>query len=351
MKKVLFVGGGSIGHIAPAVAVASALKEERNNIEMHFVCSTKEDDSVFLVNEGFENVTQLDAPRTSLTFPWRFWRSYVQSKKILKRIQPSVVFSKGGYVSVPICLAAKRMNIPIILHDSDVVNGYANRLVARWAAHICTGFPSKPATSNQQPATFVGNPIRTTIAQGSADEGFRIAHLEGRSKPVLLIIGGSQGAQSLNEFVVNHIDELLNTFDVIHITGSGKKGVTKDRDGYWQTDLVGPELSHLYAATDIAVSRAGANTIAELAANEIPTILIPLRGAAHDHQQKNAEVIEQAGGCVIVQQKNMEKNLITTLKQLNDNSDRRKALKQALGKMHKPDAARQIAQILSKYLA
>lgn len=336
MPLIAFAGGGSAGHIAPSVSVAKAITQERPDIDIHFVCSTKPSDREFIEKSGF-NCSEIEAPRLSLTFPFKFYKAVKASKKILKELNPDVLFSKGGYVSVPVAFAAKRMKIPIVMHESDAVSGRANRVVSKWANTVCHGI-------RQDEGVFTGNPIRPEVIQGKAEEGYRIAGLEGRSKPVIFIMGGSQGAEALNTFVNNHVTELLNVADVIHLTGKGKSGAG-EHEGYYSSEFANEEYPHFFAASDVAVSRAGANSITELAANSIPTILIPLRGVGHDHQQKNAELASQTDGFTIVQQSEMSQKLIPTIiNMLNNNYSL------PTTHLYKTDAARQIAKIILGYL-
>ena len=386
MSKVIFVGGGSIGHIAPAVAVARALIGIKKEAEAVFVCSSRKDDSAFLEMEGF-NFRQIEAPRIGLGFPLKFLRAYKTAKKILAEEKPDVIFSKGGYVSVPVCLAAKRMNIPIILHESDAVMGRANRIISKWASRVCLGFPIKRETRNQpsfvsgelrpageQRTTLTGTPLRPQITQGSSEEGKRIAGFSNSNKPVLLVIGGSQGSRALNEFVIKNIDKLVEKYNVIHITGYGKVGCgnsEKSKPGapvlgcgrYFQTEFAGDELAHFYAAADIAISRAGANTIAELAANNIPAILVPLRGIAHNHQIANARVASALGNFEIVNQDKINKELVEKLKSIqtkNQTSNEQPAFvrqrrttagRRATSNLFSPAPALQIAKIICDCLA
>jgi len=339
------------------ISVAHALKEIEPNVDIQFVCDTREEDLAFLKKEGW-SAQVITAPRLSPSFLWKFPRAYHQAKRILSVFKPDVICSKGGYVSVPLCCAAQRKKIPIVLHESDAVSGRANRIVARWASQICTGFPlpacpelCRRATRYPLPATFTGNPIRPSVLKGNPEEGFRIAGLEGRSKPILLVYGGSQGAIALNEYVRKHREELLETFDIIHLTGRGKRGLEGRHEGYWSKEFAHEELPHLYAATDIAVSRAGMSNVTELAANDIPIVLIPLRGAGHDHQEVNARTIEKKGGCIVVEQKEMELKLIPALKRLNDHPEERRGLAENARHFIVPDAALQIAKIIFKCLA
>ncbi|MBU0458399.1 UDP-N-acetylglucosamine--N-acetylmuramyl-(pentapeptide) pyrophosphoryl-undecaprenol N-acetylglucosamine transferase [Patescibacteria group bacterium] len=356
MSSVIFTGGGSIGHIAPSVAVANELKSEHPDVEVRFICSTKEDDASFLKEEGFE-YSQIDAPRLSLSFPWKFYKAYKESKKILNELKPRVIFSKGGYVSVPVCLAAKRMKIPIVLHESDAVMGRANRLIAGWAEDVCLGLPpsvesrkskvESPSTLDIRPSTFTGNPIRRDINQGSIAEAQRITGFIGESKHVLLVMGGSQGSQDLNKFVIDHIDELLKTFNIIHITGHNKKGAS-NRKGYYSIGFAGDELKDLYAITNVAISRAGANAITELAANNIPTVLVPLEGVAHNHQVANAKAVE-SDAFKVVMQKNINEELIQVTKKLLVKS-RMSNVECRLSNVECRSTI-QISQIIAKYLA
>ncbi|PIR48973.1 hypothetical protein COU80_00995 [Candidatus Peregrinibacteria bacterium CG10_big_fil_rev_8_21_14_0_10_55_24] len=348
MARILFVGGGSIGHIAPSVAVAHALKRIAPDTRVLFVCGPREEEKQFLSAEGWEPHI-LHAPRFSCSFPLRFPRVYLQAHRLLKELKPDGIFSKGGYISVPLCLAAHRRRIPIVLHESDVVNGYANRLVARWAHHVCLGFPM--ATRGDARRTFTGNPLRPAVTQGSTEEGLRLAKFTNRSRPVLLVMGGSQGSLALNRYVAEHAAELLSVFDILHVTGQGKTGIEPKPDGYWPTPFAQKEMPHLYATADIALSRAGMNTITELAANKIPTVLMPLRGVAHDHQEKNARAIETMGGCIVVEESDADAQLFSILTHLWDNLPRRRALIESSRHLWVPDAAVQIAHIIMESLA
>jgi len=354
MPTIAFAGGGSAGHIAPSIAVAQDIKNNRP-VQVHFICSTRPEDKAFIEKEGF-TCSCIHAPRLSLSFLWKFFGAVKSSKKILKEINPDVLFAKGGYVSVPVTYAAHRMKIPIVLHESDAIGGRANRVVRRWADCVCLGMAIGPKVEGQKSkvrslstfdfrhSTYTGNPIRPEVIRGRADEGFRIAGLEGRNKPVLLITGGSQGAEALNVFVNKHIDQLLEVADVIHITGKNKSGAG-EHEGYFSIEFANEELPHFYKATDLCISRAGANSIVELSANSIPTILIPLRGVGHDHQQKNAELASQSDGFTIVQQSEMNKKLLPTINNILTKSQKPKA-----NNIYVPDAARQIAKIILGYL-
>jgi UDP-N-acetylglucosamine--N-acetylmuramyl-(pentapeptide) pyrophosphoryl-undecaprenol N-acetylglucosamine transferase len=274
-------------------------------------------------------------------------RAVRRAGEILRTVRPDIVFSKGGYVSVPVCLAARRRRIPIVLHESDAVSGYANRFVGLWADRVCLGFPSE---STKDPrCTITGNPVRAAMTQGSREEGLRLTGFSGE-RPVLLVLGGSQGAHALNEAIAEHFHALAAQWDVIHITGRGKSRAGLEGPHSWNREFVMGELPHLYAIADLALSRAGAGVVAELAANGIPAILVPLRGVGHDHQQRNALAAAATGGCRVLQQEDLPRELPALLRSLAGDAGARKRMGAAIRKLHHPDASRQIVKIIAGLL-
>lgn len=332
--RILMVGGTSAGHLAPLVAVAEALEQLEPGIELSFVCSDKPSDKEFLAQEQ-RTCTTLPLPRPNLSLPFTFTNAFALSLRILKKEQPHVVFSKGSAVSVPLCLAARLKGIPIILHESDGVMGRANQLVSYIALQTLSG-------------PVIGNPLRTRITQGSKEEGFRVTGFTG-SKPVLLVMGGSQGARAINECIVTNLDSLLQRFDIIHLTGAGKSTATK-RPGYYTTEFGSDVLPHLYAITTLAVSRAGGGSIAELTACTIPSILVPIKGLAGDHQVKNAEAAEKTGACIVVAQERLT-DLPPLLESLRNDAGRLQTMRDACRYAAKPEAARLIAETIVQSVA
>ena len=340
MTNILFVGGGSVGHIAPAVAVWQECNTLIPDAKAHFVCSPRRDDAQFLEDNQL-SYSVLKAPRTSVLFPFAFLIAVMHAKKILDIQKPDIIFSKGSYVSLPLCFAAKKKRIPIVMHESDSVSGHANRIVARWAMQICTGFPSRH--------NHTGNPLRTGVTDGSKEEGLRITGFDG-TKPVLLVMGGSQGAKAINEIVFEQLDDLLLRCDIIHVTGRGKYNAQlPNTNHYYQTEFVNEELAHFYAATDLAISRAGAGSLAELSANAIASIVIPLRGVGHDHQYNNAKIAAQYG-CTHLEQSDLSKKLLPTVHALIADAKLRGEMGQKFATLNKSDAALQIAKIIAQTL-
>lgn len=296
---ILMVGGGSAGHVAPMVAVAEAVRDLEPGARVTFVCSDRASDGAFLAMEH-ETYRTLPLPRRSFASPMRLLRGFVESARILKRDAPDVVFSKGGAVSVPMCLAARLRGIPIVVHESDAVMGAANRVVSSFATTVLRGIE-------------IGNPIRTRIMKGKKEEGLRITGLSG-TRPILLVMGGSQGALTINQTVARRLDELLAVVDVIHLTGEGKS-VAERRAGYFATEFGSDALPHFYACADLALSRAGASSIAELEACGIASILVPLEGLAGNHQVKNAEAAA-ARGAIHLPQERLDAELVSLVRSL-----------------------------------
>ena len=299
--RILFAGGGSIGHIAPALAVWEALRERRPEACAHFVCAANGTDGDFLAENGCA-FTAITTPRIGLRLPLQIFTAYRQAARTIDAFNPDIVFSKGGAISVPVCFAAHRKNIPIVLHESDAVSGRANRLVARWAQRVCTE---------------CGNPVRRAVTHGSREKGLALTGFSG-NRPILLVMGGSQGAQTLNGIVLDKLNELTTICDIIHITGKGKSPgpSISQNPSYWSAPFVIAELPHLYAIASAALSRAGAGAIAELEANGIPAVLVPLRGVGHDHQYTNAVVASRKPLFMHLEQETLREQLFPAVRQL-----------------------------------
>lgn len=354
MSRVLACGSGSIGHLAPLVAVCRALCAASPQTTLLIACGTRPKESGYLREENLPYIT-LPVPQRSWAFLQTFFRSYRAASHLLQAFQPDIILSRGGAVSLPLCLAAARRRLPIILHESDRVMGLATRGTAWWARSITTGFPKENYPHIfRSSLTATGNPLRPEITKGSREEGLRITKLSGK-RPILLVIGGSQGAQAINEIVMKLLPTLTHWCDVVHIAGPGKlKPNTynlKPTYGYWSTEFAHDELPHLYAIATIALSRAGATFLSELAANGIPSIMVPLRGLAQDHQWYNAKFFADHHACVLLEQECLTEQLIPTIQNILDHHSMYEQMRKNLLTLHHPDAARHIAEIVLKNIA
>jgi len=276
------------------------------------------------------------------------WRNFVdpflviagffQSLWILIRFWPHAVFTKGGFVSVPVAVAAFILRRPIVMHESDSVMGLSNKIVAKLARTVCIGFPG--AGFNNHKTVFTGNPVRQSVRGGNRDAGYRLTGFR-PERPVVLIWGGSQGAQQINDMVVESFHHLKHDFQVLHVTGHGKQTTISD-SAYRQFEYIGDELKHIYAITDVVVSRAGANSLYELAFMGMPNILIPLKSAANNHQTKNAEYFEGKGASVVLRDQPLHEVLIA----LWNSEQQREMMKRALSEVSKTNAAERIAELI-----
>ena len=327
MTKVLLVGGTSAGHLAPMVAVAEALEALEPGVTLSFACSDKPSDAAFLAMEN-RSCFPLPLPRRNLAMPFTFAKAFARSLAILLHEKPDVVFSKGSAVSVPLCYAARLKGIPVVLHESDSVMGRANGMIARVATATLLG-------------TEIGNPIRRRITEGRREEGLRITGFAG-TKPVLLVMGGSQGARAINDCITANLDGILRNFDVIHLTGAGKNSVA-NKPGYHATEFGSDVLPHLYAITTLAVCRAGAGSFAELTACGIPAVLVPIKGLAHDHQVKNAAAYEATGAVTVLQQARLAE-LPALIASLAADEVRIQTMRDRARYAARPEAARLIAE-------
>lgn len=349
MSTILLSGGGSAGHLTPAIAIAEALKKKDPAVKTVFVCADREDETSLLKAAGFtyHTVRAGKFPRgfsvRMLTFPVLGIVALIESVLLLRSVRPDIVFSKGGYVSVPVCLAAFIMRIPVVLHASDSVPSLSDRCIGSIAIRICTGFPVDSWPQKLREKIIVtGNPVREMIMTGSRAAAQRITTFSGR-RPVLMVIGGSQGSRTINRVVEAAFDELLEVADVIHLTGA-KKEIQKSHARYWSRPYVTEELPHLYAIADVVVTRAGAGVLAELAALKKPCVVVPLEGVAHDHQVYNADVLAAMGAAEVVREARID-TLLATVRLLLASKERQSKISAALHTLFPLDAAQTIAQV------
>ncbi|MBE1554747.1 undecaprenyldiphospho-muramoylpentapeptide beta-N-acetylglucosaminyltransferase [Sporosarcina limicola] len=287
MKRpiVLLTGGGTAGHVSVNEALIPVLSEK--GYEIHYIGS-HEGIERELIGEGHPEVTYHIIQSGKLrryfsmknfTDPFRVGAGVLQAFSIIRKLKPEIIFSKGGFVSVPVVLAAKMAKIPVVIHESDVTPGLANKLALPFSNHIFTVFKQTVNYLPEGKATCSGAIIRPELFLGVREEGLRIAGLSGE-KPVFLIMGGSQGSAVLNQAVRSDLLAILQNFELIHLCGKGNIDETlENTTGYTQFEYVTEGLPHLLAASDFAVSRAGSNAIFELLALKKPMLLIPLSAA------------------------------------------------------------------------
>ena len=279
-KKIVLTGGGTAGHVSPNLALLPYLQEA--GYEVTYIGSKTGIEKNLIADFGLPYVgistgkLRRYFDLKNFTDPFRVIHGYREARKFLKKYRPDVVFSKGGFVSVPVVRAAGSLHIPCVIHESDMTPGLANKLCFSSATKICCNFPETLKMVPADKAVLTGTPIRSELFTGDREKGLAICGFSA-DKPVLMVMGGSQGAVSVNNAVRGKLPELLRTFQIVHLCGKGHFDVSLQHiEGYRQFEYVKEDLKHLFAAADILVSRAGANAICEILALGKPSLLIPL---------------------------------------------------------------------------
>lgn len=260
----------------------------------------------------------------NFTDPFRVIKGFSQAKQLMKEIQPDIVFSKGGFVTVPVVKAAASRNIPVIIHESDMTPGLANKLCNKHAMKVCCNFPETVELFPKGKAMLTGSPIRKELTTGDRASGLNLCNFT-TDKPVIMIIGGSLGAQRINEAVRSILPKLLEGYQIIHVCGKGKMDESLiGTKGYSQFEYVKDDLKHLFAAADIVISRAGANVICELLALKKPALLIPLSAkASRGDQILNAQSFKKQGYCEVIEEEDItDDGLLNSINAIYENRDK-----------------------------
>lgn len=327
MKRIVLTGGGTAGHVTPNIAIIPKLKEL--GYEIFYIGSI----------EGIERklIEELGIPYypiqtgklrryfdiKNFTDPFRVLKGGAQAKAILKELKPDIVFSKGGFVSVPVVKAAANQRIPVIIHESDITPGLANKLSFSSATKICCNFPETLEYLPADKAVLTGSPIREELLKGDAAKGRAFCGFD--NKPVIMVIGGSTGAAVVNARIRGVLPELLKNYNVVHLCGKGKMDASVNNlSGYVQFEYISEELPDIFAMADVVISRAGANSICEILALNKPNILVPLSAkASRGDQILNASSFESQGFSYILEEENMTNlNLLTAIDYVVSNSQR-----------------------------
>jgi len=310
MKKIILTGGGTAGHVTPNLALAPELS--KRGFKIRYIGSYSGIEKNLAIHAGipYDGISTGKLRRyfnlKNFSDPFRIIKGYFEAKKLLKKYKPDIIFSKGGFVTVPVVLAASKYKIPIVMHESDMTPGLANKICLPFSSKICCNFPETIDCLPSKKAKLTGTPIRSIILNGSREKGLKFTGFNGE-KPVLMIIGGSLGSVIINNMVRSILDILCNKFHVLHLCGKGNidEKLNNNKD-YLQYEYINEELGDLFALTDIVISRAGANAICELLALRKPNILIPLSAkASRGDQLLNAISFEKQGFSNIILEENL----------------------------------------------
>ena len=310
MKKIVLTGGGTAGHVTPNIALFPALKEAGYEISYIGSYAGMEKQLIEEQNIPYYGISSGKLRRykdlRNLTDPFRVIKGYAQSVSLLRKIKPDVVFSKGGFVSVPVVLAAKRLRIPAIIHESDMTPGLANKIAIPAACKVCCNFPETVEYLPKDKAVLTGSPIRQELLSGDKEQAARLCGFT-MDKPVILVVGGSSGSKFINDAVRGLLDDLLANYQIIHLCGKGNiDKLYNNRSGYVQFEYISKEMRDLFAMSDIVISRAGANAICELLALKKPNLLIPLSAnASRGDQILNANSFKKHGYSAVLMEEDI----------------------------------------------
>ncbi len=351
MKKIVLTGGGTLGHVTPHLALIPYLREA--GYEIHYVGTENGMEAGKMkAAEGiiYHAVKSGKLRRyfswQNFTDPFRVIAGAFQSARLMGKIRPDVVFSKGGFVAVPVVFGAWLRRIPVLCHESDLTPGLANKLCKPFAKKFATTFP-ECAEALGKKAEMTGTPLRPELFRGSREKGLALAGFDG-NKPVLLMMGGSSGAQSVNACLRSALDELTKEFNILHVCGKGNlDGALDGREGYKQIEFLDAELPDALACTDLVLSRAGANALCEFQALGRPMLLIPYpKGASRGDQILNAESLKKRGLCHVLLQENMTKeNLV---KAVGETWADREKLEEALKNAPPADGTKRVLELIEE---
>lgn len=325
MKRIILTGGGTAGHVTPNIALLPRLRELQYDI--HYIGSYTGIEKELIEKQQipYHGISSGKLRRyfslKNFTDPFRVLKGFSEANHLIKTLKPDVIFSKGGFVSVPVVIAGKRNHVPVIIHESDMTPGLANRISIPSAYRVCCNFPETLKALPEDKAVLTGSPIRQELMTGDPEKARAFCGFKDE-KPVILVVGGSLGATAVNQAVRAILPELLKDFQVIHLCGKGKLDTSLNNlEGYVQFEYIQDELRHLFALSDIVISRAGANAICELLALQKPNLLIPLSASASRGDQiLNARSFERQGFSKVLEEETLTNELLLdTVHKLYDN--------------------------------
>ena len=351
MKKIVLTGGGTAGHVSPNLALIPRLLQE--GYEIDYIGTEKgiEREMIARVPQVHYHAVKSGKLRRyfswqNFTDPFRVVAGAVQSARLMGKLKPDVVFSKGGFVSVPVVFGAWLHHIPVVCHESDLTPGLANKLCRPFARKFATTFPECAAALGPK-AEMTGTPLRPELFGGSRAKGLALLGFTG-TKPVLLMMGGSLGAQSVNKVLREALPALLPSFDLCHICGKGRLAPELEgTPGYKQLEFVDKELPDILATADLVLSRAGSNALCEFQALGKPMLLVPYpKGASRGDQILNAQSLEKRGLCRVLLQENLTRASLTAA--LNRLWADREQLEEALRKAPPADGTRRVLEMIEE---
>ncbi len=350
LKTIVLTGGGTAGHVTPNLALIPELKKagynviyigtengmerglvEKTGVEYHYVSTGK---------------LRRYMSKDNFTDMFKVVKGIAEAKKLIKRLKPDIVFSKGGFVAVPVVLGAKFNGVPVIAHESDMTPGLANKIAMPFAKKICTTFPETVKYVGKK-GIHTGTPIRKELFEGNAEKGRMLCGFD-NEKPVIMMMGGSLGSQKINKVLRAALTEITTGFQLVHICGKGNVDKSINIKGYKQFEYLSEELPHVMACADMVISRAGSNSISEFLALKKPALLIPLSAkASRGDQILNAQSFEKQGYSLVLKEEEMTpESLLKSIKELYLAKD---SLINAMAKSPASNGVENVMKVILKY--
>ena len=354
MKKIVLTGGGTAGHVTPNIALLPRLLESSYQVSYIGSYQGIEKDLIQAANIPYYGISSGKLRRyldlKNLSDPFKVIKGLGQAIRLLHKLKPDIVFSKGGFVSVPVVLAARFCRIPVIIHESDITPGLANKIAIPAARKVCCNFPETLKYLPKEKAVLTGSPIRQELLSGDAESARSYCHFTSE-KPVLLVIGGSTGSKVINDAIRSQLSALLQKYQIIHLCGKGNVDAGHaGTAGYAQYEYISTQLKDMFALADVVISRAGANAICELLALHKPNILIPLSAAASRGDQiLNANSFQKQGFSYVIKEEDLTADTLQTA--ISNVFEQKDLYIASMSKSGQLDSIQTIFQLIEKELA
>lgn len=349
-KRIVLTGGGTAGHVTPNVALIPYLQE--GGYEVYYIGRKSGIEKDLIENDQLPYFG-INSGKLRRYFDWknfsdlfRIFHGLIQSIFLMIKIKPDILFSKGGFVSCPPVWAAWLLRIPVAVHESDMTPGLANKLSQPFAKKVCLTFSETVKHVDSNKSVITGLPIRTPILLGDKNQGLALCQFTDK-KPVLMVMGGSQGAKKINQAIRASLDKLLSQFQICHLCGKGNlSGI--QQSGYYEVEYIREDLPHLFAMTDLIISRAGATSIFEILALQLPNILIPLDAGSRGDQILNAASFEQSGFSKVLPEKELTSESLIQI--IHETYANREQLISSMRRAEMSNAVEKIVRVFSEIL-
>ncbi|MBR0519688.1 undecaprenyldiphospho-muramoylpentapeptide beta-N-acetylglucosaminyltransferase [bacterium] len=359
--NIIFTGGGTGGHLYPAIAVARALKAKDSNNNILFIGNESGIESSIIPKEGFDikfvKCSSFSSNPIKLAKGlFKVTSGVFESLSIISKFKPNLIVGSGGYVSAPVTFAGSLKKIPVVLLEQNTISGKTNRFIGKFAKKICISFEDTAGSFPKGKTVFTGNPVRDDIISAKREESRKELNID-RDQFCILVTGASQGAKSINSGIIECLKKWKDkNITIIHLTGEknweeikkATEDLTKDSKIDYRPVAYMNNIASAYASCDLVIARAGATTLAEISDRGIPAILIPYPHAAEDHQRKNAIFFEKNNAAIEIDDDKIQEKLLETVEMLINDRDKLNSMSNACKKLGKPNAVFEILKVLEE---